>query len=221
LNGFFSFRNGALYIEVLGCLGLVTAMASMEGTDALEGGGGRTPSIAPSALEKLAPASEVGDDGDDSIITAEAGREVTELARKLSLRMIASSADPNPFGSSDPRLQPNSEQFDPKMWAKSLMQIAARDPELYPTRTAGVSFQNLGAHGFGSLRDHQKDVGNMWIEGLDLFRKVVGAFRPGGVRRGQRKVQILRGFDGLVKSGELLVVLGRPGRYVWGDLVNV
>ena len=29
---------------------------------------------------------------------------------------------------------------------------------------------------------------------------------------GKQKIQILRDFDGLVKSGEMLVVLGRPGR---------
>jgi ABC-type multidrug transport system ATPase subunit len=33
------------------------------------------------------------------------------------------------------------------------------------------------------------------------------------VGKGQkRRIDILRNFDGLVKSGEMLVVLGRPGR---------
>lgn len=35
-----------------------------------------------------------------------------------------------------------------------------------------------------------------------------------GFKKNVRKIQILREFDGLVKSGELLVVLGRPGRCV-------
>jgi predicted ABC-type transport system involved in lysophospholipase L1 biosynthesis ATPase subunit len=36
-----------------------------------------------------------------------------------------------------------------------------------------------------------------------LMRKLTGT--------GKQKIQILRDFDGLVRSGEMLVVLGRPG----------
>lgn len=38
---------------------------------------------------------------------------------------------------------------------------------------------------------------------VGLFNKLTG--------RGQTKIQILRDFEGLVRSGEMLVVLGRPG----------
>lgn len=38
---------------------------------------------------------------------------------------------------------------------------------------------------------------------VGLFNKITG--------RGQTKIQILRDFEGLVRSGELLVVLGKPG----------
>lgn len=41
------------------------------------------------------------------------------------------------------------------------------------------------------------------MEVAGLFNKITG--------RGKRKIQILRNFEGLVKSGEMLVVLGRPG----------
>lgn len=44
---------------------------------------------------------------------------------------------------------------------------------------------------------------NVVLEVLGLFNKITG--------RGQRKIQILRDFEGLIKSGELLVVLGKPG----------
>jgi ATP-binding cassette subfamily G (WHITE) protein 2 (PDR) len=37
-----------------------------------------------------------------------------------------------------------------------------------------------------------------------LFNKLIGRGKP-------RKIQILRDFDGLIRSGEMLVVLGRPG----------
>lgn len=38
---------------------------------------------------------------------------------------------------------------------------------------------------------------------VGLFNKITG--------RGQTKIQILRDFEGVIKSGELLVVLGKPG----------
>lgn len=44
---------------------------------------------------------------------------------------------------------------------------------------------------------------NVVFEVVGLFNKITG--------RGKRKIQILRDFEGLVRSGEMLVVLGRPG----------
>ena len=44
---------------------------------------------------------------------------------------------------------------------------------------------------------------NVVLEAVGLFNKITG--------RGKTKIQILRDFEGLVKSGEMLVVLGRPG----------
>lgn len=147
----------------------------------------------------------------DDVITPEAEQDVTVLARRLSRMSTSGAADSNPFNSSDPELQPNSEQFNPRKWVKALMKITSRDPEVYPTRTAGVTFENLCAHGFGSLQDQQKNVGNLWMEGVEYARNLLSGGRPGG-KRGERKIQILRNFDGLVRSGEMLVVLGRPGR---------
>lgn len=112
---------------------------------------------------------------------------------------------PNPFiGSDDPRLVPGSGSFDVRAWIRAVLNIIEREPERFPQRTAGVSFKNLSAYGFGTSTDYQKDVGNIWLEGVGLARKVLG-------RERQRKIDILRNFDGLVKSGETLVVLGRPG----------
>ncbi|CUS08270.1 unnamed protein product [Tuber aestivum] len=146
----------------------------------------------------------------EDVITPETERDVAALARKLTTLSTSPAVVDNPFNSTDPRLQPNSDEFNVKTWVKTLMQIISRDPELYPNRTAGVSFRNVSAHGFGSQQDYQKDVSNLWMEAIDAFRNTVGGGRPGG-KRGERKIQILRNFDGLVKSGEMLVVLGRPG----------
>lgn len=81
--------------------------------------------------------------------------------------------------------------------------MQARDVERPSHRTAGFAFKNLSAHGYGTPTDYQKDVANIWLQAGALVRKLLG--------NGKQKVQILRSFDGLVESGEMLIVLGRPG----------
>lgn len=133
--------------------------------------------------------------------------EVTNLARTFTSRSIKTTNGSyvNPFlGSDDPLLDPNSGRFSQKAWIKTLIGITSRDPERYPKRTAGVAYRNLNVHGFGAPTDYQKTFGNYPLEIAGLVNRVRG--------KGKHKIQILRNFDGLIKSGEMLVVLGRPGR---------
>jgi ATP-binding cassette subfamily G (WHITE) protein 2 (PDR) len=133
-------------------------------------------------------------------------KEVRKLARTFTQHSVrdASGNHVNPFlGSDDPLLDPNSGKFSARAWAKTLVGITSRDPERYPKRVAGVSFKNLNVHGFGVPTDYQKTFGNYPLELLSLVDRVRG--------QGKTKIQILRNMDGLVKSGEMLVVLGRPG----------
>lgn len=150
--------------------------------------------------------------GMHSEITTAKGHEITELARqfsRMSTYTIPKDGElDNPFNSTNPIFQPGSDTFNVKAWVKALMHMTSRDPERYPNRTAGVFFKNLNVHGYGSAFDYQKDVGNLWMESLGSFRKSFG----GDAHKGETKIQILRDFDGLVKNGEMLVVLGRPGR---------
>ncbi|KAF7349230.1 hypothetical protein MSAN_01712400 [Mycena sanguinolenta] len=133
----------------------------------------------------------------------------TPLSQTTTRASHHSLKDPyvNPFEDTqgDERLDPRSPTFDISAWLKSIMQIVSRDPEKFPGRTAGVSFRDLNVHGVGSPMDYQKTVGNVWFGVLGSLRGLLG------MGTGKRKIQILRDFDGLVKSGELLVVLGRPG----------
>jgi hypothetical protein len=134
-------------------------------------------------------------------------RQVLQLVRTFTSASVKNAEGQyiNPFlGSDDPALDPNSEKFSAKAWVKTLVSIASRDPERYPERTAGVSYRNLSCHGYGNATDYQKTFGNYPLEAAGIFNKLTG--------RGRTKIQILRNFDGLVKSGEMLVVLGRPGR---------
>ena len=138
-----------------------------------------------------------------------AGHEVQQLARQVTAQSIKSDGGKNyqnPFTEAedlDPSLDPTSKSFRPEAWVRTLIGIQSRDPERYPQRTAGIGYKNLNVHGFGSLTDYQKTFGNYPLSLAGSFNKLTG--------RGQRKIQILRDFEGLVRSGEMLVVLGRPG----------
>lgn len=142
----------------------------------------------------------------DEADEAERDAEITALARKLTVQSrVQDQSHDNPFNAPPgSKLDANSENFQPRAWAEALLHLKSRDPETHPNRTAGISFRNLNVHGFGNLTDYQKSVGNVWLEVSGLVRKLTRTENP-------RKIEILRNFDGLVKSGEMLVVLGPPG----------
>jgi ATP-binding cassette subfamily G (WHITE) protein 2 (PDR) len=68
-------------------------------------------------------------------------------------------------------------------------------------RRAGFTFKNLKVSGSGSAINLQKNVASVL---LAPFR--IGEFFSKGAEK-----TILNSFDGVLKSGEMLVVLGRPG----------
>lgn len=105
----------------------------------------------------------------------------------------------------DPELDPNSDSFDAEQWLRNFLQIQSRDPDQYPHRTAGVSFHHLSVYGYTTPTDYQGDVANVWLKAVSKIRRLIGLEKP-------VRVDILREFEGLVHSGEMLLVLGRPGR---------
>jgi len=148
-------------------------------------------------------------DDSDLDISPEDEKRLTQLARSFSaLSRKETNYDDiegqNPFTSNNPRLQPGSDSFSSKAWVRALLSVTARDPEKFKPETAGVMFRNLSAHGYGTATDHQKDFANIWLEGPSYVKKIFGLEK-------KRKIQILKDFDGVVKSGEMLVVLGKPG----------
>ncbi|KAH6679698.1 putative ABC transporter CDR4 [Halenospora varia] len=145
--------------------------------------------------------------GESMIDSSEDGEKVHNLARTFTQHSIKNTAGEhiNPFdGTDNPLLDPLSGKFNYKVWMKNLIGIQSRDPDRYPKRVAGVAYKNLSAYGFGEPTDYQKTFGNYPLEIGGLFNRLIG-------RRNRSKIQILRNFDGLVRSGEMLVVLGRPG----------
>lgn len=136
--------------------------------------------------------------------------KITELARTVSYHGVRNEKGEliNPFfGTEHSLLDPKSSKFSSKAWLETLVSITSRDPERYPKRVAGVAYKNLSAHGFGEPTDYQKTFGNYPFKTLNLAKRLVGKGK-------KTRIQILKDFDGLVKSGEMLVVLGRPGRQV-------
>lgn len=103
----------------------------------------------------------------------------------------------------DPVLDPTSEQFDHYKWARMMLKLM--DQEGVPLRkSTGVVFENLNISGSGSALQYQTNVGSV---PLALFRPQ--DYISCGKRATQKR--ILTDFDGLLKTGELLIVLGRPG----------
>ncbi|KAJ5641165.1 hypothetical protein N7490_005165 [Penicillium lividum] len=141
-------------------------------------------------------------------ISPENRQRIATLARHLTDTSIhhagSHSAASNPFnGSNDPRLDPSSPDFNAKCWAETVIGLMSNDAERYLPRNAGVSFRNLSVHGFGSPLSYQKDFLNVVLQVGDI---VTGLFN-----RKDQKIQILRDHNGLLRSGEMLLVLGRPG----------
>lgn len=151
------------------------------------------------------PDTETSED-DEAIEEARRDSMVQALARKYtSQSQYSGPVGDNPFQAAaedlDSPLNPNSPHFKARAWATSIVNMVSSEGHQF--RTSGVAFQNMNVFGFGVATDYQKDVGNVWLEAVGLVRRLFG--------NGKRRIDILRSFDGVVKKGEMLVVLGPPG----------
>ncbi|KAL9949874.1 ZEB2-regulated ABC transporter 1 [Verticillium nonalfalfae] len=132
---------------------------------------------------------------------------VQDLARQYTQHSIV-DIQGNPqtlFGSDDPnsKLNPRGEKFSARSWAKTLAKMTTEQGAGF--RQAGFCYQNMNVFGYGNETDYQKDVSNVWLEVSGLAKKLTS--KTGG----QRRIDILQDFDGVVEAGEMLVVLGPPG----------
>lgn len=143
------------------------------------------------------------DDDDDEEEVREMRRRssvVQALAKSYSRASGINGANPF-FAEEDSPLNPNSGKFDGKAWAKSIVGLVQQDGGSF--RSTGVCFQHLNVHGYGVATDYQKDVANVWLGLGSMAQQLAGS--------GRQKINILQNFDGLVRNGEMLVVLGPPG----------
>ncbi|KAL5328219.1 hypothetical protein ACEPPN_001716 [Leptodophora sp. 'Broadleaf-Isolate-01'] len=99
----------------------------------------------------------------------------------------------------DPVLDPDSPEFDVYKWSRMMMSLMDQQDVVH--RRAGIVWKNLKVCGSGSAINIQKNVGSLLLAPLRM-REFFG-------KRAEKV--ILNDFEGCLKSGEMLVVLGRPG----------
>ncbi|KAE8376597.1 ABC-2 type transporter-domain-containing protein [Aspergillus bertholletiae] len=141
-------------------------------------------------------------------ISAGDQRHILQLARRFTQDSIHDwphGSFANPFMDAEGTfLDPNSPKFSARHWVQALIVLTSQDPDRYPKRRAGLSFRHLSVSGYGSGPTYQQTVANVISQGLnDLL--------GGLVKRKRREVQILKDHDGIVRNGEMLLVLGKPG----------
>ncbi|CAG8279653.1 unnamed protein product [Penicillium salamii] len=101
----------------------------------------------------------------------------------------------------DPSLDPLSGKFDLRKWLKASINDRGRDGA--PGHTSDVIFKNLNVYGSGAALQFQDTVASTLSAPFRWPQRLRQSHAP------QRR--ILKDFNGLMKSGELLLVLGRPG----------
>ena len=111
--------------------------------------------------------------------------------------------DPQTIAFADCSLSPSNVACQGFKSSSSLVKID-EDISRRRIRPTGVSYQNLSVFGSFDASDYQQTFATF---PLRLFRRLITIFGPDR----SSKVNILRFLEGLVDSGEMLMVLGRPG----------
>ncbi|OOO06490.1 ABC-2 type transporter [Aspergillus oryzae] len=147
------------------------------------------------------------DHEDDTLSDTSSSVSSDEEQERQSLSRIASSRLGQVLSAThaknEPQLDPNSPEFDHRRWAQFVLR-RMHECGIEPPQQ-GVVFKDLQVSGSGSALQYQETVLSTFAI---PFRTAARAIA--GQKRMPRR-QILRGFDGLLEGGELLLVLGRPG----------
>lgn len=98
-------------------------------------------------------------------------------------------------------LDPSNPKFDLYKWIRFVMR--AMDQDDIKIARAGVTMKNVTVRGTGSALNLQKNVGSILMSPLRFAENFSFGKKPSKT--------IIRDFDVLMKSGEMLIVLGRPG----------
>ena len=141
-------------------------------------------------------------DGQHRSASSEASEQTTSNEQPSIFSGLYRKATVEQLHESEGALDPGSNQFDPWKYGRKLLN--AMDAQGIALPRIGVTFQDLSVSGSGSALQYQQDV-------LSIFTSLPNVIRI--LRRGSvsPKKSIISGFNGHLESGELLLVLGRPG----------
>ena len=128
---------------------------------------------------------------------------LTKIATARSRRQSTLGATDNltVLAQQDSALDPQSGHFDLQKWLKAAFNDINRDGR--SGHNSDVVFKNLNVYGSGAALQFQDTVTSTLTAPFRLPQIIRESKSP------QRR--ILKNFNGLLKSGELLLVLGRPG----------
>ena len=129
-------------------------------------------------------------------ISSQPKSPVTEQVSELP-----SMSRPASVTEEDPVLDPHNAKFDLEKWLQYTIGRAGKQG--FKARKAGFTFKSLGVSGSTASLNIQQNVGSIF----QLPFRLIKSFISGG----KAPKPILKDFNGVVKSGEMLIVLGRPG----------
>ncbi|KAK9371702.1 ABC-2 type transporter-domain-containing protein [Lipomyces chichibuensis] len=101
----------------------------------------------------------------------------------------------------NPVLDPSKPEFDFYKWVRMLLKLMEEDG--IKRARAGFTFKNLNVSGTGAELQLQSTVASLLMAPFRLRDTFNLGHKP--------EKQILRNFNGTVKDGEMLIVLGKPG----------
>lgn len=108
---------------------------------------------------------------------------------------------PETLSDIDPRLDPQSEAFDFRFWSTTFLQLLREDG--FKRTSVGVSFASLSVSGTAAGVELQKTI----TSPFKVLATLPGLFH----KTHAEPTKILNNLNGVVKRGEMLLVLGRPG----------
>lgn len=128
--------------------------------------------------------------------------DILEEGVSTELRRIATALSQHrpETRESDSVMNPESADFDVTKWVRNF--VGQLNEQGHKASKLGVLFRDLDVLGSGSALQLQETVDSVLLAPLrvgELFSQ------------NKQHKHILHGFNGLLKSGELLAVLGRPG----------
>lgn len=142
-----------------------------------------------------------GDSSEGNLGDGQLYPEITRVAIEIGLKgRIEYNTDAYPIlNLEDPVLDPTSTRFEPRKWIEVI--ISTTHESTWKFRRISLLFKSLNI--LGSVPTTQKPE--------NVVPMLLSPFRSLGVRRKGPKRNLLYHCDGLVRSGEMLLVLGKPG----------